>query len=143
MSPTQTGKASIVAVGREPFGAGFNGQSGQIGISNEITLGVRFLAQTPKDIPMPFARHHGHRIGMSSQRLGKLKGEMERRGITKYAGMSHDPQKPAEHDLGNTECRIGSKELIEPVQVIGVPSRVLSVGIDQNINVRQNHRRTP
>jgi hypothetical protein len=120
MSPRQTGEAGIVSISRDPFRATLNGKRGQIGISNDVALGIGLATQALKNIPVTLAGGKRHGVGMFSYCGGERQGTVGRRGIAKHTWMGYDSQETAQDKIGHAEGCVGIHRLIQPAEVFEV-----------------------
>lgn len=62
MAGAEVWKAAVVAVGGDPLTAGFDDQSRQVGVADEVPFGGNLFTQTAKDIPVVGTWHHGYAV---------------------------------------------------------------------------------
>src|SRR3990172_5974810 len=61
--PAESGKPTVIAVGRYPFASGFNRQRSQIGVGNKVALNSHYTTELSKDVPMARTRGNHHAVG--------------------------------------------------------------------------------
>ena len=70
-------------------------------------------------------------------------GHIERRGGAEYPRMGHDAQKPAQNQFRNAKGLASGLDVLEPVAIKTVIWRILTMSVNQHIDIRQDHRRRP
>ncbi len=72
VTPVQTRKQGVVAVGADPLAARLNGERRKIGVGHEISLGRYLAAQITKNVPMPRAGLHQYTVRLFAHLVGEL-----------------------------------------------------------------------
>jgi hypothetical protein len=121
MPPAKPGEAAEVAIGRDPFAAGLDGERGEVGVGNEVSLRAGIAALALEDVPVPWAGHHGHR-----RRGGSTTGaldQVEDRCAVIEIDASLEATAPEDRQLG-PPCA-----MLAPSACEGFPQRVLDDGM--------------
>ena len=84
-TPPQVGKPGVVAIGRDPFAAGFNGERRKPRVLDEIAARVCARTETEEDRPMSSTRPHDRTVRGFEERRAK------RRGFVEPARLKVDP----------------------------------------------------
>jgi hypothetical protein len=100
MSPLETGKALETAIRGDPLGIRLDGHCGEKSVWDEITLGFCGLAELRKDLPMPRPRSQDLAIGLGTEGFNKAQGVVQWARWFEDVGMSRNPQKPAQGEIG-------------------------------------------
>ena len=70
MTPSQSWKSSIIAIGCYPLAARFDCQRGKISIRDKIAPRIRILRKVDENLPMTWTRLNHHAIGAIANLLG-------------------------------------------------------------------------
>jgi len=95
MTPPQTGETGIVAVGGDPFASALDGQGGQVGVGNPISLRLCAPAKVAENAPVSRARCDHHALGPFAELIRELEGRLDGVGMPEDTGLSHDANETA------------------------------------------------
>jgi hypothetical protein len=143
MPPAEAGEAAVVTVGRNPLAARFDRQRGQECIGNEVAARLSLLAKGGENLSVPFAGRDQDSVGLISKEFAKLQSTRERRRRMKDLRVRDDPQKSAQNQVADAERLRTGDDRLHPIAKAAMISGVFPVGVDENVDVGQNHDRPP
>lgn len=143
MPDAKAGKSVIVAVRRDPLAATLNGERGKERIRHQVSFDVGHGAQPGEDFPMARPRSHHRTVRLLTEFLGEGEGRAHQTGRVEDLRMGHDPEKPAEHKIGKAVGLIGINQILEPREVVAMVQGVLTVGIDEHVDIKKHHQVLP
>jgi hypothetical protein len=111
MLPLKAGEPTEISVGGYPDVSGFYGQSGEIGIRDQIALGFNPLAEAYEDLPMSGPRQDEYGIRMMGNLMDELNGDFDRGWGVEHFRVGNHPQKAAHDKCGNTEGAVVVEEI--------------------------------
>ena len=141
MSPSQTFESREIPVRRDPFTSGLHRQRGVVGVAYQVASRRSAGAEVTEDPPMTGTRRNDRHVGMVAQSPDESHGIRQGSGRVKDLWVCQDAQTTSEHQFGNrAPLGIVVETLFQPRSVFGVPFRVLSMSIDENVHVQKDHR---
>src|SRR5437763_3099794 len=98
MPPAQAGEAGEVAVERDPFAFGFDGQSREICILYQVSCRASARTEVREDVPMTRTGSHKHGVWPVVKGLAELQRALERRRRMENLRMRNDAHKATKDD---------------------------------------------
>jgi len=141
LPPIQSGKAGIIAVVCDPCAGALDGESGEPGIAHERPFRIGANAKLRENFPVPFAGRNDFAMRLAEQIVAIGKGFFGAAGISKCAWIGDDPHHGAQRKRRHSELRIARDNSIEPRFADRVPFAIPAEGVNQDIDVGQDHFR--
>jgi hypothetical protein len=135
MTPPQTWETGVVAVRGDPVRASLNCKRSKIGITNEIALRARDLAQSREDFPVPFAWSNRDARRVFTKISHVLQGLGELGWLPENVGMSEYADNAAQDQVRHSHHRLATERLLEPRAKLQMIVRIKTLCVDQDVNV--------
>jgi hypothetical protein len=110
-----------------------------MGIGYEIPPDTRSSAQLLENGPMPRSRLDKDAIRLVADSSDKPKCLVQPTGMSKNPRMSDHAQETTQHKVSHAICLVAVDHRLQPLTVGCMIGRILSMGIHQDVNVRQDH----
>ena len=94
MTPSQTWKSRIVAIGGDPFRSHLDGQRGKVRVGNKIAFCTYRAYQLIEDRPVALTCGNHHTVGLLPDLIGKCERRLQRGWINEHLRMRNDAQNP-------------------------------------------------
>jgi hypothetical protein len=92
---------------------------------------------------MPFARSDWNGVRLIAEEIAKLDGERKWGWRMENPRMRGHAEKSTENKIGDTECLRASDHFLDPLPETPMISGVFAMCVDQDVDVGQNHDRSP
>ncbi len=103
----------------------------------------RFDADSRENRPVTRAGAHRLAMRLSEQIVAERENLLDRAGLSEYARIGRNPCDRAQRQRRHSKAPVPKDDGVEPGFADGVARRIGSKGVDQHIDVRQDHRRRP
>ena len=138
-SPVQPWKPRIIAVQRNPFAARLDGKRREPSIGHARSSRIRLDAKPLEDIPVSLARFDDLTVGLAENVFAESECFLECACCSIGSGICGYSNHRTQRQTRNSETRIASHDSIEPRAADCVLWNALAKGVDENVDVRQNH----
>lgn len=141
MAPLEAGESTVVPVGRYPLTSGFDGESRQIGIGNQIPLYAARTAEPCENIPMPGAGRNDDAAGPIPDRCRELQCSLHGGRCPENPRVGDYTQKAAQNKVRDPVGGLSPYCCLQPPAVLLVIDRILTKRIYENVDIGKDHLR--
>lgn len=143
VTDAKTVETRVVAIGGYPLAAAFNSQCGEKGIRNEVAFDIGGLAQVTKDVPVAGTRIDDRARRLVTQLYCERQGFVHAAWRIEHVRVSDDSQEAAQHQIGQAVGIVRVDQVFKPFAIWMMVRRILTVGVDEHIDVKKNHEAVP
>jgi len=143
MPPPKAGEAAIIAVGRNPLAAGFDGERRQVSVRNQVASGLSLTTKVRENLPVTRPRRDRDAVRLEAKTAHSAKRLLQRRWRSENSRMSHDPHEGRQYKVGDSKRLTGTHLLLKPALVRLVVWRLGAVGINEHVDVKEYHSGLP
>lgn len=138
MSPAQAGKPCVIAISRNPFRIGFNGQRGKVCVGHKGAFCACRSAQTVKYLPVPLARGNPKAGIVLTQLACIIERAFDGCRIGIDSRMRDNPDERGKCQFRDSEAFAGIHRIFKPPPIPLVIPGIIAMGINENVNVEED-----
>src|ERR1700730_1831616 len=137
--PLQSGKAGVITIIGDPLATPLDRESREPRVTYPRALYIRFQTEAFENFPMAFTWFNDLAVRLPDQAFTKRKSLVDRARHPVRARIGSDANHCAQHQWRNAEPGIARDRAPKPGPRESMWRNVVREGVDQDVDVRQNH----
>jgi hypothetical protein len=137
--PPKAWKPGVIAVERDPFATGLDGQSRKPGIRYKVAARVCFGAKAFKNLPVSFARLNDDAVGLIENDVAESEYLIQATGHPKYFRVGCDADHTAQNLRRHTVTRIAVDHAVKPGPTGFMFGRICAKGMHKDVDIGEDH----
>ena len=138
-APVEPGKTREVAIEADPLTAGLDRERRQVGVGCQVADGVDSPAEIGEHGPVAATGRNDTCVGPVAETVAEVEGVTKRGWWVQRPTVGDDAHKGAENELGESEGTRVPHGTFEQVMCDIVVGLLGAVGIEQHIDVEEDH----
>jgi hypothetical protein len=110
-----------------------------VGVWNEVSSGISGSQLLLENGPVPGTRPDGNCLWLTADLRDEIQCYLQGRWLLKHFWMGDNPYKATEHQLRHAIRAATIDRVFDPVALGRVVGRIFAVGVDQDVDVHQDH----
>lgn len=141
--PTEPRETGEVAIGRVEHAAVFDGQRGQLGITDQGTLGLAIDDHLAKKGPVIFPRGQQPDVRLIQPLVDEMHGFLRRKPLAREFWIGHDPEECGHSLPGQSHRRPVRECAFDPIAGFRMLGRSAVVSVEKDVGIENNHLCVP